>query len=132
MSSNLKIKIGSNRSFGLVFFLFFLIVSFWSFRGDFSQIKILPLILSSLFLILGLMNSKLLTPLNKLWFKFGIFLGSLIAPVVMAFVFFAVVTPIGLIMRALGKDLLRKKYDKNIESYWILRDKSINTMKRQF
>jgi len=132
MSSNLKIKIGSNRSFGLVFFLFFLIVSFWSFRGDFSQIKILPLILSSLFLILGLMNSKLLTPLNKLWFKFGIFLGSLIAPVVMAFVFFAVVTPIGLIMRALGKDLLRKKYDKNIESYCILIDKSINTMKRQF
>ena len=132
MSSNFKIKIGSNRSFGLVFFIFFLIIALWSFRGDFSQIKIWAILLSFLFLILGLMNSKLLNPLNKLWFRFGIFLGAIIAPVVMAFVFFAVVTPTGLIMRALGKDLLRKKYNKKRESYWILRDKSINTMKRQF
>ena len=132
MSMKSKIKIGSNRSFGVVFFVFFLIVALWSFRGDYSQIKILPLCISLIFLILGLTNSKILTPLNILWFKFGMLLGGIIAPIVMSLIFFLVVTPTGLLMKALGKDLLRNKYNKDKKSYWIKREKITSTMKQQF
>ena len=78
------------------------------------------------------MNSKLLTPLNKLWFKFGMILGAIVAPIVMGLVFFLVVTPVGIVMRILGKDLIRKKLNKNNKSYWIKREKPIGTMKKQF
>ena len=127
-----KVKIGSNRSFGFVFFIVFFIVAFWNFRGEFSQIRTIPLYISLVFLILGLINSKLLTPLNKLWFKFGMLLGAIIAPFVMMLVFFIVVTPIGLIMKLMGKDLLNKKINKNIKSYWISRKDPMGTMKNQF
>ena len=126
------VKISSNRSFGIVFFLLFFVIAFWSFRGDFQQIKIIPFILSLIFLILGLINSKLLTPLNKLWLKLGELLGRIIAPIVIAIVFFLVVTPIAIIMRLLGKDLLKKKYDSRNKSYWINREEIINSMKKQF
>ena len=78
------------------------------------------------------MNSKLLTPLNKLWFKFGMILGAIVAPIVMGFIFFLVVTPIGLVMRIMGKDLLNKTYDKKKNTYWINRDKNMSSMKKQF
>jgi len=132
MQNKSKIKMGSNKSFGIVFFIVFFIIAFWSFRGDFSQVKVLPIIFSLIFLILGLKNSNLLTPLNKIWFKFGMFLGAIVSPIVMAAIFFLVVTPIGLIMQLLGKDLLKKKYEKNKKSYWIERENEISTMKRQF
>ena len=126
-----KIKISSNRNFGLVFFIVFMIISLWPLMyGD--QIRIWSAIISLFFLILGLMNSILLTPLNQLWFKFGMILGAIIAPIIMGVIFFLVVTPIGLFMRLTGKDLLNRKYDKKNKTYWIKRDKSINTMKRQF
>jgi len=127
-----KVKIGSNRSFGFVFFIVFFIVAFWNFRGEFSQIRTIPLYISLVFLILGLINSKLLTPLNKLWFKLGMLLGAIIAPFVMMLVFFIVVTPIGLIMKLMGKDLLNKKINKNVKSYWISRKDPMGTMKNQF
>ena len=127
-----KVKIGSNRSFGFVFFIVFFIVAFWNFRGELSQIRTIPLYISLVFLILGLINSKLLTPLNKLWFKFGMLLGAIIAPFVMMLVFFIVVTPIGLIMKLMGKDLLNKKINKNVKSYWISRKDPMGTMKNQF
>ena len=126
-----KIKISSNRNFGLVFFIVFLIVSTWPLTYE-EPIRIWPAIISLIFLILGLMNSKLLTPLNKLWFKFGMILGAIIAPIVMGVIFFLVITPIGLIMRIMGKDLLKKRYDKKKETYWIKRDKPVGTMKKQF
>ena len=126
-----KIKISSNRNFGLVFFIIFLIVSLWPLTYE-GPIRIWTVIISLVFLILGLMNSKLLTPLNKLWFKFGMILGAIVAPVVMGVVFFLVVTPIGLVMKIMGRDLLNKKYDKKKRTYWIKRDTSIGTMKRQF
>ena len=131
MSLNSKIKISSNRNFGLVFFIIFLIVSLWPLTYE-EPIRIWSVIISLVFLILGLMNSKMLTPLNLLWFKFGIILGTIVAPIVMGVVFFLVVTPIGFIMRIMDKDLLRKRYDKKTETYWIKRDKPINTMKKQF
>ena len=126
-----KIKISSNRNFGLVFFAVFLIVGIWPLTSG-ESIRIWSITISVIFLILGLMNSKLLTPLNKLWHKFGIILGIVIAPVVMGIVFFLVVTPIGLVMKILNKDLINKKYDKKIKTYWINRDKNVGSMKKQF
>ena len=131
MKRNSNIKISSNRNFGLVFFIVFLIVTIWPITYD-EPVRIWSAIISLVFLILGLMNSILLTPLNKLWFKFGMILGAIVSPVVMGVVFFLVVTPIGLIMKIMGKDLLNKKYDKKKRTYWIKRDTLIGTMKRQF
>ena len=131
MKRNSNIKISSNRNFGLVFFIVFLIVTIWPITYD-EPVRIWSAIISLVFLILGLMNSILLTPLNKLWFKFGMILGAIVSPVVMGVVFFLVVTPIGIIMKIMGKDLLNKKYDKKKRTYWIKRDTLIGTMKRQF
>ena len=125
-----KIKMGSNRSFGIVFFLVFLILAFWPLTS-FNTFKTLPLIISIIFLILGVINSKILSPLNIIWFKFGILLGSFVAPIVMGAVFFAVITPISIIMKMLGKDLLNKKYSDK-QSYWITKENSKNSMKQQF
>tara|TARA_B100000029_G_scaffold489569_1_gene547433 strand:- start:426 stop:824 length:399 start_codon:yes stop_codon:yes gene_type:complete len=125
-------KISSNRSFGLLFFIVFIIIAFWSFRGNVSEIKFWSVGLSLIFLLLGLLNSKLLTPLNKAWHNLGLLLGLIVSPIVMGAIYFLVVSPTGLIMRLLGKDLLKLKFDKNIKSYWINRDKIKSTMKNQF
>ena len=126
-----KIKISSNRNFGLVFFAVFLILCIWPLTSG-ESIRIWSAAISIIFLILGLLNSNLLTPLNKLWLKLGIILGAVIAPIVMGVVFFLVVTPIGFVIRILGKDLINKKYDKKIKTYWIDRDRNIGSMKKQF
>ena len=126
-----KIKISSNRNFGLVFFFVFLIVSLLPLLKE-EPFRIWSIVIAIIFLILGLMNSKLLTPLNKLWFKFGLFLGSIVSPIVMGVIFFLVITPIGLFMKIVGKDLLNNKYDNKKKSYWINRSKTKSTMKQQF
>ena len=131
MDSNSKIKISSNRNFGLVFFLVFLIVALWPLKYE-EDIRFWSLSLSIIFFILGILNSKLLAPLNKLWFKFGIFLGSIVSPVVMGLVYFLVVAPVGIFMRLLGKDLLKNNKIKHASTYWIERDKQQSTMKKQF
>ena len=131
MASKSKIKISSNRSFGLVFFVVFLIIALWPLKYE-SDIRLWVIILSLVFLVLGVLNSKLLTPFNKLWFKFGILLGSIVSPIVMGAVFFIVVTPVGLIMRFLGKDLLRINKNKLVSTYWVNREKQNTTMKKQF
>jgi len=120
----------TNRSFGIVFFIVFLIVSLWPLLNN-EQIRYWVLFISILFLILGIINSKVLTPLNKIWFKFGLFLGKIISPLVMGVIFFLVVTPIGFIMRLLGKDVLNLKYQKN-KSYWIEKTGPKSKMKNQF
>ena len=112
-----KPKISSNRSFGIVFFIFFLIVSIYPILNA-EGIRVWSFILAIFFLILGLINSEILTPLNKLWFKLGIFLGRFIAPIVMGFVFFFVVTPTSLIIKLLQKAILRLKKN-NSKTYWI-------------
>ena len=131
MKAESKIKISSNRSFGLVFFVVFLIVALWPLKSG-EDIRIWSLALSIIFFSLGILNSKLLTPLNKLWFKFGILLGSIVSPIVMGIVFFLVVTPTSIIMRLLGKDLLKKNKIKSASTYWIKRDKQHTSMKKQF
>ena len=125
-----EINIGSNRSFGLVFFIFFLIVSIYPLIND-QSIRYWALIASIIFLIFGLLNSKILTPFNKLWFRFGILLGKIISPLIMSIIFFLVVTPIGLLMKILGKDLLNLKYNNN-KTYWIEKTGPKSKMKNQF
>ena len=124
------IKISSNRSFGIVFFVVFLLIALYPLTYS-EEIRIWSAIISLIFLALGLFNSKILTPLNKLWFKFGIFLGKIISPVIIGIIFFLIVTPIGLIMRVFGKDVLNLKFDK-AKSYWIEKSGPKSKMKNQF
>ena len=124
------IKMGSNKSFGLVFFVFFFIISLYLLFKD-NNIRIWAIIPAIIFLILGFLNSPILTPLNKIWFKFGILLGNFISPVVMGIVFFVVVTPTALLMRIFGKNLLGLKRN-NKTSYWIERSEIKSKMKNQF
>ena len=126
-----SVKISSNRSFGFLFFVVFIAISLWPLKSQ-EDLRLWALVLSLIFLVLGILNSRFLTPLNKLWYKFGIFLGSIASPIVMGIVFFMVVTPIGLIMRFLGKDLLRVNKNKIVSTYWINREKQKTTMKKQF
>ena len=121
----------SNKNFGITFFLVFLVVALYPLINN-ENLRILSLIISLIFLILGLTNSKILTPLNKLWFKFGLFLGTIVSPFVMGIIFFLVITPIGFVMKIIGKDLLNTKHDNKKKSYWINRDKTKSTMKQQF
>tara|TARA_B100000242_G_C43012178_1_gene470592 strand:- start:349 stop:732 length:384 start_codon:yes stop_codon:yes gene_type:complete len=125
-----NIKISSNKSFGIVFFVVFLLIGLYPLIHD-ENIRIWSLIISCIFLVLGFLNSSILTPLNLLWFKFGVLLGKLISPIIMGFVFFLVVTPIGLIMRLFKKDLLKLKKN-NSKSYWIERSINDSNMKNQF
>ena len=121
----------NNRSFGILFFIVFLIIGLYPIYNSESPNKFF-LILSLPFLILGLLNSKTLTPFNRAWIKLGEILGLIIAPVIMALVYFIFLTPISLIVRIFGKDLLDIKFNKKLETYWIKRKKEIGTMDKQF
>ena len=125
-----NIKYPTNRNFGFVFCIVFLLIALWPLLNG-NEVRIWALTVSAVFFILGSFNSNLLLPLNKLWFKFGILLGNIVAPSVMGIVYFFVVTPTGLIMRMLRKDLLNlKKNNKN--TYWIDKDNSNSNLKNQF
>ena len=127
---NNNIKIGTNRSFGIVFFIFFLIVSIFPLFKD-GNIRIWSLIVALIFLISGLLNFRILSPLNKIWFKFGILLGSFISPIIMGIVFFVIVTPTALVMKVLGENLLNLKR-KNKKTYWIEKTGPKSKMENQF
>lgn len=131
--NNKEIKIGSNKSFGIVFFIFFLILVLYFFYKT-NHINYKLLITSLIFLVLGLLNSKILSPLNYIWFKFGLILSLIISPIVMSVVFFFVVTPIAIIAKIFGKDFLKlkKKENEKKKSYWITKEKYDNSMKDQF
>ena len=120
----------TNKNFGLTFFIVFLIITFWPLLYN-EQIRIWSLIVGFIFLILGLLNSKILTPLNILWFKFGIILGKFVSPIVMGVIYFFIVTPISIIMKIFGKDLLNLKYN-NQKSYWLEKSGPKSKMKNQF
>ena len=128
MSNNTK---SSNKSFGIVFFIVFLIVGLYPVFNH-EEIRIWSIILSLTFLILGLLNSNLLTPLNKTWIRFGILLGNFISPLVLGIIFFLVVLPTGILMRLFKKNFLGLKFDKNLKSYWINKEKQLSSMKNQF
>ena len=125
-----KIKIGSNRSFGAIFSIVFLIIALYPLLNG-NSIRIWSIILSLIFFILGLLNSNILSPLNKIWFKFGIILGGIVSPIIMGLVFFLVVTPTSLILRLFKKDILNLKKNDSI-SYWIIKSDKKSKMKNQF
>ena len=120
----------SNRNFGLTFFIFFIIISLWPLIHS-EQIRVWSLVIAFIFLILGMLNSKILTPLNTVWFKFGLFLGKIVSPIVMGIIFFLIVTPISIVMKIFGKDLLNLKYN-NQKSYWVEKNTPKSKMKNQF
>ncbi len=130
MKKSENIKIGSNRSFGIVFFIVFLIIAIYPLLND-NSIRLWSLIIGIIFLILGIINSKVLTPFNILWIKFGLLLGKVVSPIIMGFVFFGVVTPISIIMKLLRKDLLYLKRNKK-ETYWLKKEENKSNMKNQF
>tara|TARA_X000001036_G_scaffold271476_1_gene252043 strand:+ start:258 stop:638 length:381 start_codon:yes stop_codon:yes gene_type:complete len=121
----------SNKSFGLLFFVVFLIIGLWPLKNG-ENLNFYFITASVIFLILGLINSKFLSPLNKSWIKLGEILGVIIAPIVMALVYFVILTPVSLIVRIFGKDLLGLKFLKEKETYWIKRKKNLGSMKKQF
>ena len=123
-------KLPTNKNFGIVFFIVFLIIALFPLIND-GSFRIWSLIVSTVFLFLGLINSKILTPLNKIWFKFGLLLGRIVSPVIIGVIFFLVVTPTALIMRLIGKDLLNLKFNKH-KSYWIEKTGPKSKMKNQF
>ena len=125
-----KIVISTNRSFGIVFFIFFFIIATYPLIND-GDIRIWSIFIAVTFLILGLLNSRILTPFNKIWFKFGILLGNLISPIILGIIFFLIITPTSLIMKILGKNLLNLKKN-NKSSYWVERPKIKSKMKNQF
>ena len=126
----LKIKTSSNKSFGIVFFIVFLIIALYPLIND-GDLRLWSLIVSLIFLILGLINSTILTPANRLWFKFGIFLGKIVSPIILGTIFFLIVTPTGLLLRLFGKDVINLKYNNN-NSYWIEKTGPKSNMKDQF
>ena len=121
----------SNKSFGLLFFVVFLIIGLWPLKSG-ENLNLYFITAAAVFLILGLLNSKILSPLNNSWIKLGEILGIIIAPIVMALVYFVILTPVSIIVRVFGKDLLGLKFLKEKDTYWIKRKKSLNSMKKQF
>ena len=125
-----EVKISSNKSFAIVFFVVFLIISLYPLVNS-ENIRIWSLIISLSFLILGLINSSILTPFNKIWFKFGILIGKIVSPFIMGVIFYAVVTPTSLLLRLFKKDILNLKFNDN-KSYWIKKNEKKSKMKNQF
>ena len=125
-----KNTLPSNKNFGIVFAIVFFTISIWPLLKE-GDIRYWSLIISFIFFVLALVNSKILTPLNKIWMKFGVLLGKIISPIVMGFIFFFVVTPTGILMRLFQKDLLNLKFNKN-KSYWIEKTGPKSKMKNQF
>jgi len=121
----------NNKGFGLLFFIVFLLIGLWPLiKGDSPRILFFPIAL--VFLILGIVNAKILTPLNRLWIKFGEILGKIIAPIVMALVYFVILTPLSFLIRISGKDLLKVKFSNKVNTYWIKRIKDLGPMNKQF
>ena len=128
---NKEIKLPSNKSFGIVFFIVFFIIALWPLKSG-SDIRIVPLLISLIFLILGLINSNLLKPLNIIWMKFGLMLGKFMNPIIMGLIYYLTVVPTGLIFKILNKNLLNIKKKNDQKSYWVKKEKSQSTMKNQF
>ena len=125
----MKKKKNTNRSFGILFFIVFSIISIWPILSG-GELRLWSFIVAIIFLIMGITKSRFLTPFNIAWIKFGELLGVIISPLIMGLVYFLVVLPIGILMRVLGKDLLSLKFNKNIETYWNKKEVKTNFNKQ--
>ena len=123
-------KQNNNRSFGILLFFFFIIITFWSLFSK-NELQIWSLAMAIIFLMLAILNPKLLSPLTRLWIKLGEIIGKFISPIIIGLIFFLILTPIGLLMRMFKKDLLNLKFSKN-ETYWIKRKTKLNSMDKQY
>ncbi len=121
----------SVKSFGILFFIVFLLIGLWP-KISGEELRLWSVITSFIFLILGLINSKILIPLNKYWIKLGELLGKIIAPIVMMIIYFIIVTPIALLLKIFKKDILGLKLDTKVDSYWVQKEKDLGPMKNQF
>ncbi len=133
-SGNTEIKMGSERSFGIVFCIVFVIVALFPLTGD-GSIRWWSLAIAAVFLGTAFVAPDVLRPLNRLWFRFGLLLNKIVSPIVMGILFFLTVTPIGLIMRLWKRDPLKQEFDAGVESYWIIVDSEHaekSSMKNQF
>ncbi len=129
-----EIKGSSDRTFGLVFAALFAVIGLWPLLSG-AGVRIWALAIAGLFLALALVKPGLLSPLNRLWTQFGLLLHKVVNPLVMGLLFYLTVTPIGLLMRLMGKDPLGRRFDRSVESYWIARDPpgpAPESMKNQF
>lgn len=125
---------GSDRSFGLVMAGAFAILTLLNVWHDGRAWPVMAAV-AGLFLVAALLIPAALNPLNRAWLKFGLLLHKVVNPIVMGLVFYGAVLPTGLIMRAMGKDLLRLKLQPEADSYWIVRKPpgpAPETMKDQF
>jgi hypothetical protein len=129
MNKVLILKTKNNITFGILFFLLFLIIGLYPLKSD-GLIRIWSVVLSSIFLIITIIRPNLFTFINKLWIQFGILIGKIISPIVMGLVFFFVVTPIGMLVRIFKKDVMGLK--RRVNSYWINRENKLQSMKKQF
>jgi predicted membrane metal-binding protein len=130
-NSHIEIQVGSERSFGLVFAFVFALIGLYPLLKD-GDVHLWALVLSAVFGLLGIFAPRVLAIPNRLWFKLGMLLGAIVAPIVMALVYLLTVLPIGLCFRLLGKDLLNRKLDRDAKSYWIEREQPVGSMKDQF
>ncbi len=131
IASHISTEQSSDKSFGVVFSIVFLIVALYPLINS-EGLRIWALVVSAIFLLLAYVAPKILSLPNKLWFKFGLLIGSIVAPIIITLIYFVTVLPTGFIMRLLGKDLLKQKLDKNAKSYWVKRSEPMGSMKNQF
>jgi hypothetical protein len=116
-----KIKGSSDRTFGLVFTVFFVLVAAYPLING-QQVRVWSLLVAGLFLLLALLYPRILAPANRAWMKLGTLLHHIVSPLALGILFFLVVTPTALLMRLFGKDPLRLRFDNAVDSYWIKRD----------
>jgi hypothetical protein len=128
-----EVKLPSNRKFGFFFSTIFLLASLYSYYIDSEIMAYVLGTLCGIFLVITIINAKILLPLNKLWMKFGVLLGMIVSPIIMGIIFFGIFTPIAIIMRLAGRDELRLRFKKK-KTYWIKRKTSIeiDSFKKQF
>lgn len=129
-----EVRGSSDRSFGVVFTVVFALIGLFPLLGG-GELRLWALGVAGAFLLAALVVPRVLAPLNRLWFRFGMLLHRVVSPLVMGIVYFAVFTPLGALMRALGKRPLALSFDRSAESYWIVRESAeppSETMKRQF
>ena len=132
LRSQIEVKSGSEKSFGLIFCIVFLLIGFYPLLVEGEGVRLWAVSIGLVFVALAYLSPQILSAPNKLWFKLGVVLGAVVSPVVMVFVYFTTVVPVGLVMRLIGKDLLREKLDKNARSYWIGRSQTASSMRDQF
>ena len=132
--SHTEVQIGSEKSFGIVFAFVFAVIGVWPMLNG-GGIRFWAVGIAILFLVAAYLKPSLLAMPNRLWFRFGLLLNKIMSPIIMGLIFVLTVIPTGFVMRALGKDLLRKKMDPDAESYWITPDaaqQQSSSMKNQF